>query len=108
MVTTPDVDRRVRGLRRLLGNTPLLAIDLTFRGHPRVLHAKAKRINTTGTIKDRMALYILERAYAKDDLRSGGAVVEATRATTTGITIAAIAPAAVDARPSITVVVALP
>ena len=41
IVVDKDVDRRIRGLKRLVGNTPLLAIDFTFRGRERVLYAKA-------------------------------------------------------------------
>ena len=54
-----NIDRRIRGLKCLVGNTPLLAIDFKFRGEQRVLYAKAEHINMTGSIKDRMALFIM-------------------------------------------------
>ena len=80
---------RFAGLGRLVGNTPLLAIEFTYRGEPRVLHAKSEQLNMTGSIKDRMALYILQRAYADGEIRPGDTIVEATSGNT-GISFAAI------------------
>jgi len=76
-------------LRHLIGNTPLLAIHFAFRGKPRVLYAKSEHLNMTGSIKDRMALHILERAYAKGEIHPGDTIVEATSGNT-GISFAAI------------------
>jgi len=85
----PQLDQRLRGLRSLVGNTPLLAIDFGFRGQPRVLYAKAEHINMTGSIKDRMALHVLWEGYRQGALRPGDRIVEATSGNT-GISIAAI------------------
>lgn len=84
-----DIQHRIRGLKCLVGNTPLLAIDLTYRGERRVLYAKAENMNMTGSIKDRMALHILTEGYTKGTLKPGEHVVEATSGNT-GISIAAI------------------
>ena len=80
------------GLRSLVGNTPLLAIELAYRGEPRVLYAKAEYINMTGSIKDRMALHIMRRGYVRGLLHGGEHVIEATSGNT-GIAIAAVASA---------------
>jgi cysteine synthase A len=80
---------RLRGLRSLIGNTPLLEIDFTFRGKSRRIFAKAEHGNLTGSIKDRMALHILERAYETGALQPGGTVIEATSGNT-GIAFSAI------------------
>ncbi len=85
----PVVERRLRSLARLVGNTPLFAIDFTFRGEPRRLFAKAEHFNWTGSIKDRMALHILRRAYAEGRIRPGNGIAEATSGNT-GISFAAI------------------
>ena len=85
----PDIERRLRGLRCLVGNTPLLAIDIVFRDRPTVIYAKAEHLNMTGSIKDRMALHIVERAYARGDLQPGDRIVEATSGNT-GIAVAAV------------------
>jgi cysteine synthase A len=78
-----------RGLGRLIGNTPLLAIDFTYKGAKRVIFAKSEQLNMTGSIKDRMALHILEQAYLDGHIKSGDTIVEATSGNT-GISFAAI------------------
>ena len=48
----------------LVGNTPMLAVEFSVdRGEPRRVYAKAESLNMTGSIKDRMALHIIRRAY---------------------------------------------
>ena len=54
---------RLKGLRPVIGNTPLLGIHFMFRGRRRMIYAKAEHMNLTGSIKDRMAYYILSEAY---------------------------------------------
>jgi cysteine synthase A len=76
-------------LRSLIGNTPLLALRFRFRGTERTLHAKAEYLNLTGSIKDRMALHLIECAYADGSLQPGDTIVEATSGNT-GIALAAI------------------
>ncbi len=84
-----DIEHRILGLKCLVGNTPLLAIDCTFRGRRRVIYAKAEHINMTGSIKDRMALHIIQQGYAKGLLRPGNRIIEATSGNT-GIAMSAI------------------
>ena len=67
----------------------MLAIDFLWRGEPRVLYAKQESLNLTGSIKDRMALYILEDAYARGTIKPGDPIAEATSGNT-GISFAAI------------------
>lgn len=81
--------QRFRSLHRLVGNTPLLAIDFLYEGRPRVIYAKLESLNLTGSIKDRMALYILEAAYRDGRLQPGDPIAEATSGNT-GISVAAI------------------
>ena len=85
----PDVQSRILQLGHLVGNTPLLAIQFTLGGHRRVIYAKAENLNMTGSIKDRMALYIVGQAYKRDLLREGMPVFEATSGNT-GISFCAI------------------
>lgn len=80
---------RFKGLGRMVGNTPLLAIEFRYRGEKRVLYAKSEQLNMTGSIKDRMALYILRRAYAEGRIQPGHTIVEATSGNT-GISFAAL------------------
>jgi cysteine synthase A len=83
------VEQRLRSLRRLIGNTPLLSIELRHRGRPRTIYAKYESLNLTGSIKDRMALHILQRAWADGRLLPGHPIAEATSGNT-GIAVAAI------------------
>ena len=80
---------RVESLAPLVGNTPLAAIDFTFRGTKRTLYAKLESMNLTGSVKDRMALHVLRRAYEADLLAPGGRIIEATSGNT-GISFAAL------------------
>jgi cysteine synthase A len=81
---------RVRGLRVLVGNTPLLVVEFAVDGgEPRRLYAKAENLNMTGSIKDRMALHILQRALESGQLEPGGMIVEATSGNT-GISFCAL------------------
>ena len=91
LVTTlePAISNRFHALERLIGNTPLLAIDFEFHGRRRTIYAKSEHLNLTGSIKDRMALHILRQAYAEGRLRPGDTIAEATSGNT-GIAFAAL------------------
>jgi cysteine synthase A len=82
--------KRIRGLKSLVGNTPLLVIEFTYRGEPREIYAKAEYLNMTGSIKDRMALHILRRGYERGFLKAGDRIAEATSGNT-GIAVAGVA-----------------
>ncbi|RJP36798.1 MAG: cysteine synthase family protein [Phycisphaerales bacterium] len=79
----------VDSLEALMGVTPLLEIRLRYRGRVRRLYAKYELMNMTGSIKDRMAVHILRRAYECGDIRPGDTIVEASSGNT-GISFAAI------------------
>jgi len=84
-----ETQRRSRELARLVGNTPLLAIEFSFRGALRRIFAKAENFNFTGSIKDRMALHILRTASESGALKPGAPIAEATSGNT-GIAFAAL------------------
>jgi len=88
-MTAVPIERRLTSLARMIGNTPMLAIECTFGGRHRVIHAKAEYFNLTGSIKDRMALHILRRAYAEGRIAPGDTIAEATSGNT-GISFAAV------------------
>lgn len=81
--------QRIQGLSTMIGNTPMLSVDFTFRGERRKLYAKAENMNMTGSIKDRMAFHILKQAIVQQKLKPGDAIIEATSGNT-GIAISAI------------------
>ncbi len=80
---------RIKGLSSLIGNTPLLAVNYTYKGKERVVYAKAENLNMTGSIKDRMAFHILSQAYKTGALKPGAGIFEATSGNT-GIAFSAI------------------
>ena len=84
-----DYKDRIAGLRSLIGNTPLLAIEYQYKGRKRTIYAKAEHLNMTGSIKDRMALHIITKGYERGLLKPGDCIVEATSGNT-GISFAAI------------------
>src|SRR2546423_11441254 len=76
-----------RGVLDAIGNTPLVELRRVVPpGCARVV-AKLESANPTGSMKDRMARTIIERAAADGRLPAGGTVVEYT-AGTTGISLA--------------------
>ena len=85
----PVIRNRFHSLHRLIGNTPLLAVDVLFRGQPRRIFAKHESLSLTGSIKDRMALFVLEQAYHEGRIHPGDRIAEATSGNT-GISFAAL------------------
>jgi cysteine synthase A len=81
--------RRLASLRALVGNTPLLELDLTLDGRPLRIFAKAEHFNFTGSIKDRMAVNVLQRGFESGALEPGCPIAEATSGNT-GIAFAGI------------------
>ena len=88
-ICDPAVTLRLHTLERLIGNTPLLAIEYETNGRKRTIYAKSEQLNFTGSIKDRMALHILRKAYAEGLIHAGDTIVEATSGNT-GISFAAV------------------
>lgn len=80
---------RFNGLKHMVGNTPLLAVHFKFKGRRRVIYAKAEHLNLTGSIKDRMAFYILKQAYQQGQIQPGDLIAEATSGNT-GIAFSAL------------------
>ena len=64
-------------LKSLIGNTPLVKISDK-------IYAKLETYNPSGSIKDRMASYILQKAEENGDLRPGYTIVEASSGNTAG------------------------
>lgn len=89
MGTLPSGAHATQRLAALVGNTPLLRIDYALDGRPRAIFAKYESMNLTGSVKDRMALHILDRACTSGALQPGQPIVEASSGNT-GIAIAAL------------------
>jgi cysteine synthase len=85
----PPVGACLDDIAPLIGHTPLLQVDYAIDGQPRRMFAKYEQENMTGSVKDRMAEYILRKAYESRELRRGDTIVEASSGNT-GISFAAI------------------
>ena len=83
------IQNKLEHLWHMVGNTPLLEISYRYRGECRKLYVKCEHYNLTGSIKDRMALYILQKAYEQKRIKQGDVIVEATSGNT-GIAFSAI------------------
>jgi cysteine synthase A len=81
--------KKILGLSSLVGNTPILAIKFRYKGEERIIYTKSENMNMTGSIKDRMAYYILNHAYRSGKLKPGDMIIEATSGNT-GISFSAI------------------
>ena len=74
------------------GNTPLVCINKINDGSAGNVYAKLEFYNPTSSIKDRLAIAMIDAAEASGALRPGGTVVEATSGNT-GIGVAMVAAA---------------
>jgi len=75
-----------------IGNTSMLKLDVEFQGSTYSLYAKPEFMNPSGSIKDRIAKYIVEQAEKRGFLKPGYTIVEATSGNT-GIALSMIAAA---------------
>ena len=77
---------------RLIGNTPLVRLEKIERQFSLTakLYAKAENFNAGGSIKDRVALAIVNEAERSGRLKKGGTVIEATSGNT-GVGLALVA-----------------
>jgi cysteine synthase len=70
-----------------IGNTPMIKISNRLCPEGRTIYAKAEYFNPLSSVKDRLALAIIEQAEAKGKLKPGDTVIEATSGNT-GIAVA--------------------
>ncbi|MBP7238922.1 MAG: cysteine synthase family protein [Saprospiraceae bacterium] len=88
-VPMTTMENKFRHLWQLVGNTPMVEIAYRYRGESRKLYVKCEHYNLTGSIKDRMALYILQQAYYDQIIDPEDTIIEATSGNT-GISFSAI------------------
>ncbi|HZR77802.1 MAG TPA: pyridoxal-phosphate dependent enzyme, partial [Chthoniobacterales bacterium] len=89
--TAPDATKRPPAILSMIGETPLVEITQLDTG-PCQLFLKLENQNPTGSIKDRIALSMIEAAEESGELQPGGTVIEAT-AGNTGLGLALVAAA---------------
>ncbi|KAB2859487.1 MAG: pyridoxal-phosphate dependent enzyme [Flavobacteriales bacterium] len=74
-----------------IGNTPLVKINSLTKEIPALVLAKVETVNPGNSIKDRMALKMIEDAEKDGRLKPGGTIIEGTSGNTgMGLAIAAV------------------
>lgn len=74
-----------------IGNTPLVKINSITKDIPALVLAKVETVNPGNSIKDRMALKMIEDAEKDGRLKPGGTIIEGTSGNTgMGLAIAAV------------------
>lgn len=66
----------------LIGNTPLVKLNRVTEGLKATVLVKLEYLNPGGSIKDRIALKMIERAEQSGELKPGGTIVEPTSGNT--------------------------
>jgi len=66
---------KYKNLLQAIGNTPIIKVDF---GTPPTILAKLEYLNPAGSLKDRSALYMIEDAERKGQLKPGGTIIEAS------------------------------
>jgi len=75
-----------------IGNTPLVKLNSVNKGVPGTILVKVEYFNPGNSMKDRMAIKMVEDAEKRGDLKPGGTIIEGTSGNTgMGLALAAIA-----------------
>ena len=76
-------------LIKTIGNTPMIKINYEYNGQNKYIYTKLEYYNLTGSIKDRVAYYIINNAIKRGNLKKRMPIIEATSGNT-GIALAAL------------------
>ena len=76
-------------MQKTIGNTPMIRIKYENKNKINYIYAKLEYYNLTGSIKDRVAYYIINKAKERGELKEDMPIVEATSGNT-GIALSAL------------------
>lgn len=76
-------------MQKTIGNTPMIKIKYKNKDKINYVYAKLEYYNLTGSIKDRVAYYLINKAKERGELKENMPIVEATSGNT-GISLAAL------------------
>jgi cystathionine beta-synthase len=82
--------KRFENVLEAIGDTPLIRVHRTAGGLSAAVYAKIEFVNPGGSVKDRIALAMVEAAEKEGLLKPGGTIVEATSGNT-GVGLAMVA-----------------
>jgi len=86
------VSRVYGNITEAFGNTPLVRLNRVTEGAGATVLAKLEFYNPSSSVKDRLAIAVVDAAEASGELQPGGTIVEATSGNT-GIALAMVAAA---------------
>ena len=79
----------MKEINNILGNTPIIKINYIYNNKRKSIYSKLEYYSLTGSIKDRVAYYILKNAKERGELKDNMPIIEATSGNT-GIALAAL------------------
>jgi cystathionine beta-synthase len=79
-----------QNILELIGQTPIIKLNKVAQNLPFDLFAKVEYFNPGSSVKDRIAVHIINEAEKRGDLKPGGTIVEATSGNT-GMGLALVA-----------------
>ena len=82
--------RPYNNVTEVVGTTPLIRLNSVARDVPGTVYVKCEFMNPSGSLKDRIALAMVEEAEREGALKPGGVIVEATSGNT-GMALAMVA-----------------
>jgi cystathionine beta-synthase len=85
-----DLVKYAEHIADLVGGTPLVRLSTVTEGIAATVLAKVEYLNPGGSVKDRIALRMVEAAEASGELKPGGTIVEPTSGNT-GVGLALVA-----------------
>src|SRR5438045_4721793 len=71
-----------QNILQAIGRTPMVRLNKLVGSKDAAVYAKCEFMNPGGSIKDRMALYILDKAEREGSIKHGGTIVENTSGNT--------------------------
>jgi cystathionine beta-synthase len=90
MCAMPSEMRFADSVVDLIGDTPLVRLNRVTEGLEATVLAKVEYLNPGGSVKDRIAVRMIDAAEADGRLRPGGTIVEPTSGNT-GVALALVA-----------------
>jgi len=80
-----------KNILETIGNTPLIKLNRIVEGVDATILVKLETTNPGNSVKDRMALKMIEDAEARGDIKPGGTIIECTSGNTgMGLAIASV------------------
>ena len=73
----------------IIGNTPMIKIYYQYKGKIKYIYSKLEFYNLSGSIKDRVAYYMIKKAKERGQLKENMPIIEATSGNT-GISLSAL------------------